>query len=101
MDKSLKVIFSLIGLLMVLQFVLIFILFNREPIISYQEFSSISSERAKEVALDYISHGKAVGVTLVNEYGGRIYAVDISYEDLHYVIYVQVETGDVVWLTRD
>ena len=107
MDKSLKIILSLISLLLALQFVLIFILFNREPAASAtrscpnQVFSSISSERAKEVALDYIRHGTAGDVTLVNRNGGQIYSVNISYGDIHYVIYVHGETGDVVWLTRE
>ena len=108
MDKSLKVIFSLIVLLCVSQFVLIIILFNRDSVVSaprnfpnQDPISYISSERAKEVALDYISHGTAGDVTLVNENGSKIYAVNIRHENIHYVIYVDGETGDVVWLTRE
>ena len=105
MNKSLKIILSLIGLILVMQFVLIFILFNRDSTASATRSCPIqdvsTSERAKEVALDYISDGIAGDVTLVNEIGGRIYAVNISKENIHYVIYVHSDTGDVVWLTRE
>ena len=99
MDKALKIIFTIISFIMVLQFILIFILFNRN--FPTQDISSISSERVKEVALNYINRGTAGDVTLVNNECGRIYAVDITYEDINYVIYVHGETGDVLWLTRE
>ena len=105
-NKSLKVIFSLIGLLFVLQFVIILILLNRYPVSATRSFldqdmvSSMSSVRAKEIALDYISPAIAGDVTLVGEGGASIYAVEISYEDFHYVVYVDGETGEVLWLTR-
>ena len=99
MNKSFKIIFTVMSFIMVLQFIIIYILFNRN--FPNQDFSSISSERVKEVALDYINRGIAGDVTLVNNEGGRIYAVDINYEDINYVIYVHGETGSVVWLTRE
>ena len=103
MTKSWKIIFTLISFLLVLQFILlIMFLFTRVTDTSLNGANpTISSERAKEVALDYISHGTAGDVTFVSESDARIYAVDISYENLHYVIYVDGETGDVVWLTRE
>jgi len=103
MNKSLKVIFSLIILLFALQFVLIFILFNRYSVVSATRSfpgQGVSSERAEEIALNYLRHGIAGDVTFINEGGVPVYAVDISHENSHCVIYVHGETGEVVWLTR-
>ena len=105
-NKSLKIIFSVIGLLFALQFVLILILYNRYSVSATRNFldqdmvSSMSSERAKEIALDYIHPAIAKDVTLVSEGHVPIYAVKIKYENFHYVVYVDGETGKVLWLTR-
>jgi len=108
MNKMEKIILSLFSLLIALQFILIIILYNRYTVVlatrsqSNQSLvASISSERATEVALDYVSRGIAGDVTLVNEHGAWIYAVDINYDNINYVIYVDGEIGAVVWLTRE
>jgi len=108
MKKSVKLILSLIGLLIVLQFILILILFTRDSIepatssfLNQDSTTSISSEHAKEAAHNYVRHGTVGDVTFINENGAQIYAVNINYGNTDYVVYIHGNTGDVVWLTRE
>ena len=106
MTKLLRIVFSIISLLFILQFFLILILFNRYSASATRSFldqsfvSSVSSEHARDIALNYSCHGIVGDVTFVGEANAPIYAVEIRYDDFHYVVYVDGETGEVLWLTR-
>ena len=104
MNKRLKVIFSMIGLLCIVQFVFIFfLLFSGDSVASATRrvlVASISSEDAKEIALDYIGYGLITDVALITENDVQIYTVAIKQENVHFVIYVHGQTGDVVRMVR-
>ena len=90
MDKKFKVIFLLFGML--LFFIIPF---------STRSSTVFTEECAAEVAVNYIGRGSVTDVALVTEEYAIIYAVDISYENFQYVVYVDGEAGEVVWLDRE
>jgi len=101
MDKKSKIILT--GLLLIVPCALLVIFFNGDLTASATRgvlVASVSSEDAKQIALDYIGHGVAEDATLMTENGIQIYAVDIRHEKVHYVIYVHGQTGDVVRMLR-
>jgi len=103
--KTFKIIPLLLGMLVVLQFILIIILFftrvATSSLPSQDSVVFITNEHAGEVAVDYIGRGSVIDVTLVTEEYAKIYAVDIRYGNFHYVVYVDGEIGEVVWLDRE
>jgi len=96
MNKKLKAILPIIGLILV---VLIFNLMNTNA--NEDADTTISSQEATEIALDYLGVGTAIDATLMEENGVAIYEVEIEEnEDIRFLVYVHAETGDVVRMSR-
>jgi uncharacterized membrane protein YkoI len=60
----------------------------------------ISSQRAREIALELIGHGTARDVFLFTENSVLIFEVEIRHDNVRYMVYVNALSGDVVRMSR-
>jgi uncharacterized membrane protein YkoI len=60
----------------------------------------LSSQRAREIALELIGHGTARNVLLFEENGILMFEVEIRHSNVRYMVYVNARNGSVVRMSR-
>jgi uncharacterized membrane protein YkoI len=69
--------------------------------VSEQENTAqISSQRAREIAVELIGHGMASDVALSTHDGVSTFEVDVRHDDDSYVVFVDAATGNVMRMSR-
>lgn len=61
---------------------------------------NISSQRARDIAVDFIGHGTVNDVFLFTENNNLLYEVDIRHEGVRYMVYIFASSGDVLRMSR-
>ena len=57
---------------------------------------SISSQRAREIAVELVGHGAAQNVMLFTEDGVLTFEVDVRYQNTRYAVYIDAVTGNII-----
>lgn len=62
--------------------------------------TQISSQRAREIAVEFVGYGVANDVIAFTDAGALTFEVDVRHEDIRYVIQINAESGNVTRLDR-
>ena len=60
----------------------------------------ISSQRAREIAVDFVGHGTAHDVLAFTDNGVLTFEVDVRHDAIRYVVLISAESGNVTRLSR-
>jgi len=63
--------------------------------------ANITNEQAVEIALEYVGGGVANRAEREFENFRRVWSVEVFYDNRVHEVYVQINSGEVLWVERD
>ena len=61
---------------------------------------SISSQRARDIAVEFIGHGRAMEVWLFTDGNVLTFEVEVRHENVRYMVYINAANGNVIRMSR-
>jgi len=74
---------------------------SAQPQTNQEGIPSISSQRAREIAVELVGHGIARDVMLFSENGVLTFEVEVVHNNVQYMVYINALNGGIIRMSRN